>query len=94
MDGEALVTVRVHAGARRRGVRVVDGVVRVEVTAPPEKGRANRAVVEELARALGVRRSALELVAGATARDKRIRIRGMSPDELQRRLRALADGGT
>lgn len=86
------LTVRVHAGARRTRVRADRGRLRVEVTAPPERGRANRAVVEAVAAALGVRRSAVEIVAGATHRDKRIAVRGLDPDRLAELVSALADG--
>ncbi|RMH77298.1 MAG: DUF167 domain-containing protein [Actinomyces sp.] len=86
------MTVRVHAGARRTRVRADGDLVRVEVTAPAEKGRANRAVVEAVADALGVRRSAVEIVAGVTRRDKRIAVRGLDPDRLAERLAALAEG--
>ena len=48
--------------------------IRVRVTAPPERGKANRAVVELLARELGVAPTALEIVRGARSRRKTIRI--------------------
>jgi uncharacterized protein len=47
-----------------------------QVTAAPESGRANVAVVALLAEALGVAASACEVVAGAASRRKRVRIRG------------------
>ena len=42
------LAVRVHPGARRNAIRgwLDDGALRLEVTAPPEDGRANRAVCE------------------------------------------------
>jgi uncharacterized protein YggU (UPF0235/DUF167 family) len=46
----------------------------VRVTAAPEDGKANAAVIALLAKALGVPRSALAIVRGATARDKIIRL--------------------
>jgi uncharacterized protein (TIGR00251 family) len=50
-------------------------VIRVRVTAAPEDGKANKAVLKLLAKALGVPASALELMRGQTARDKIIRLR-------------------
>lgn len=50
------------------------GAMRVRVTAPPEDGRANEAILALLARALGQPRSSLELLRGATSRDKLIGI--------------------
>lgn len=46
----------------------------IRVTAPPEGGRANDAILALLAKAIGRPRSSLELLRGATARDKLIGI--------------------
>ena len=59
-----------------------DGVLRVRVAAPPTDGRANEAVVDLLARAFGVPRSAVSLVSGASSRDKVFRVARRSLDEL------------
>ncbi len=66
--------VRVTPRARRAGVGLEGAVWRIAVTAPPEDGRANAAVAEALAHALGVAKGRLVLVQGATARDKRFRL--------------------
>ena len=69
-----LVEVRVQARARRNEVVEQDGVLRVRVTAAPEGGEANRAVIALLAEAFGVAPSRVTLVRGATSRDKLFRI--------------------
>ncbi len=67
---------RVQPKARRNEiVEQPDGGWRVRVTAAPEGGAANRAVIALLADALGVAPSRLELVRGATSRDKLFRVR-------------------
>ena len=60
--------------------------MRIRVTAAPEAGRANRAVIGLLADTLGVPRSSIELVKGAAARDKLFRVAEHSADELRARL--------
>ncbi len=71
----ALLQVRVQPKARRNEVvEQADGVFRVRVTAAPEGGEANRAVIALLAEALGVAPSRVALVRGATSRDKLFRI--------------------
>jgi hypothetical protein len=62
--------VRATPRARRPGLAYEAGVFRIGVTAPAEDGRANAAVAEALAEALGVAKSRLRLIRGATARDK------------------------
>lgn len=89
----AIVRVRAQPGARRSGiVGEHDGALKIAVTAAPEKGKANKALVEVLARALGVRKSSVQLIAGETSGHKRFRVLGIGPAELRRRLRAAARG--
>lgn len=65
---------RVTPRARREEITRVAGVLRAAVFAPPEDGKANAAVQALLAHALGVARSRLVLVRGASARDKVFRL--------------------
>jgi uncharacterized protein len=62
------------------------GALRVRVAAAPVGGEANHAVIALLAAAFAVPRSAVELVRGATGRDKLFRVAGYSVDELRVRL--------
>lgn len=61
-------------------------VLKVSVTAAPEKGKANEAVEALLAEALGLARSAVTVVAGQTSKQKRVEIAGLDADEVRRRL--------
>src|SRR6516225_7558241 len=85
-----VLPVRAQPGARKTGVlREQAGALKVAVTAPPEDGRANKALVEALRELLNLKRSQVELLSGQTSRDKRFLIRGLSWEELQQRLRQL-----
>lgn len=66
--------VRATPRARRAACTRDGDLWKIAVTAPPEEGRANAAVAEALAHALGVAKGRLTLVAGATARTKRFRL--------------------
>lgn len=84
-----VLSVRAQPNARKNAVLGVrGGALRVAVSAPPEDGRANEALVEVLRGWLGVRRSEVELVAGHTNRDKRFLIRGLTPESLAERIAA------
>jgi uncharacterized protein (TIGR00251 family) len=92
-DG-VLLRVKVQPRARRPGLDglrdAADGPrLRIAVATAPEDGRANRAVCEALAAALGVAPSAVAVAQGAAARDKLVRVAG-APDVLAARLAALA----
>ena len=70
----ATFALRVTPGARRDVLTDEDGTLRCTTTAAPEDGRANAAVAEQLARALGVAKTRLTLLRGATSRDKVFRL--------------------
>jgi uncharacterized protein len=59
---------------------------KVRVSAAPERGRANDAVVRLLAGRLGLPRAAVSVVSGHAARDKIVELRGLDPGEAERRL--------
>lgn len=79
----AVLAVRAQPGARKNAVVGEQaGALKVVVTAPPEDGRANAALVEVLRDWLGLRRSQVELLSGPTSRNKQFLIRGVSAEEL------------
>ena len=58
----------------------------MRVTAAPEGGRANDAVVRLLADALNLSHRDVDIVSGHAARDKVVSVAGIDADELERRL--------
>ncbi len=79
--GGVLVRLRVSAGASR--TRVVGGhggAMKLQVSAPPEKGKANREVLALVARTFGLPPSGVSLVKGETSQDKVVRL-PLSRDE-------------
>ncbi|WP_018872639.1 DUF167 domain-containing protein [Thioalkalivibrio sp. ALJ16] len=79
--------VKVAPGSRRTAITGWMGdTLKLQVQAAPEKGRANQAVIELLARDLGCPKSAIRVVAGASARSKTIEVEGWSEDALRRAL--------
>ena len=90
----ARVGVRVSPGAAGSEIVGRHGDAwRVRLAAPPERGRANEALLELLASALDVPRRRVGLVAGGTSRDKVIEVEGMARDEVERRLAARRGKG-
>ena len=82
-----VLPVRAQPGARKNGIAGEQaGALKVLVTAPPEDGKANKSILEVLRKALGLKRSQIDLLSGATSRDKRILIRGLTQAEMETRL--------
>ena len=79
-----ILPVRAQAGARRNGiVGEHAGLLRVAVTAAPEKGKANKAIVSVLSDALKIPKSSIELVSGDTSSQKRFLIAGVDAEKLR-----------
>lgn len=87
---EGGVTIRLKAvpGAKRDELAGVLGDrLKVRVSAPPEGGKANKAICALLARALGVKRRDVEIISGPTNPEKVARVLGI--DEATARERVL-----
>ena len=79
--------VRVSPGARGDAIAGwIGDALKVRVAAPPERGKANDAVVALVAGALGIPASRVTVVRGATSRDKLLQVEDVSEDEVRRRL--------
>jgi uncharacterized protein len=78
---DVLVTPR---ASRERLGPVVDGRLKVAVSAPPVDGEANAAVCALLARALGVARSRVSVARGDSSRRKTVRVEGVAVDVVVR----------
>ena len=84
-----VIPVRARPGARREGVDGTHGgALRVSVSAAPEQGKANEAIVEVLAGVLKCKRHQVTLLSGASSRSKRFLVAGSTPDEIRVRLDA------
>lgn len=68
-----------------------EGTIRVAVTAAPANNEANRAVIELLAKTLGIAKSHLDIVRGGTSRTKMIRVEGLSEPEVRARIQGGND---
>jgi uncharacterized protein len=80
---------RVVPGARRSEIVGRHGDAwKLRVTAPPERGAANEAVVDLLAGALGVSARDVRLVSGHGSRDKIVELTALGADEAEARLAA------
>jgi uncharacterized protein (TIGR00251 family) len=90
-DPSTRLRLRVSPGASRSEIVGRHGEAwKARVTAPPESGKANDALVELLASTLGVSRSGVEIVAGHGSRDKTVVVRGLDGDDVDARLAAPA----
>jgi uncharacterized protein len=85
-----VLRVRVLPRARTNALALdPSGTLRARLTAPPVEGAANRALLELLARELGLKRADFALVHGAHGRDKLVEVLGCTAEDLAVRLARL-----
>ena len=85
-DGVVL-SVLAKPGAKRDGiVGLHASSLKVSVTAAPEKGKANKAIVKVLAKRLGVAPSTITIVGGEMSRNKKVRVLSLRASDVVERL--------
>jgi len=83
----ARISVTVSPGAARTELVGRHGDSwKARIAAPPERGRANDALVELLSSALDMPRSSVRIVSGLTAKAKVVEVDGLAAREAERRL--------
>jgi uncharacterized protein (TIGR00251 family) len=85
LDSETRLSVRVRPGAGRS--RIKDrrgGILRLDVAAPPERGKANQELVKFLAKILRLPKSRVRICSGERSRDKVVGIAGVEEEEVAR----------
>jgi uncharacterized protein len=93
-QGGVLIDVRVIPRAGRSGLAGArDGALVVRVNAPPVDGAANAALIEVLAKVLGVPKRAVMVVSGDRSRRKRVRVEGVTAASVEAILRAIGGDG-
>jgi uncharacterized protein (TIGR00251 family) len=84
----AAIAVRVTPRARRNEIVGVmrNGTIKIRLVAPPVEGKANAALVDLLADVVGVAQSRIDIVAGASGRDKLVSVMDMDAETLHQRI--------
>ncbi len=91
----ALFDVHVAPGASRtRIVGEYSGALKIAVSAAPERGKANKALLAVLAKALGTKKAFVTLVSGQTSRTKRVAVEGQTSAQLERKLAEICEKAT
>lgn len=86
-DAGVEIALKVQPKARRPGISGIhDQRLRVAVSAPPENGKANQAVLRLMATALEVSVRQVEIVRGTTSRSKQLRVTGVTLEDARSRL--------
>ncbi len=88
----ALIKVKVKPQAsatKFKGILDLNGgkILKIDVAAPPEKGKANEELIKFLAKKLKVQKGEIAIKSGATSREKQLEINGLSFEKIIERLK-------
>jgi len=79
-----ILSIRTQPGSsKNRIIGEYGGRLKLAVTAAPEKGKANKAVIELLADTLRINESSIQIISGESSRDKRLMIEGLTPEDIK-----------
>ena len=82
-DGDSVIRIKVlPRSSRNQIVGIEAGVLKIKLTAPPVEGKANKALVQFLAKIMGVPKKDIEIISGQRSTDKTIRVPGHALDRL------------
>jgi len=88
VDGGVVLTAKIVPGSNSptRICGLLDGMLKIKVSAAPEKGKANQCLLKFLAKQLGVKKKAVSIISGKTSPVKHIQVSGISADALLKKL--------
>jgi uncharacterized protein (TIGR00251 family) len=87
INGGVVFKVKAVPGSSRTVVSgLLDGMLKVKIAAPPEKGKANQCLIEFLAKKLGTKKNAVSIMTGQTNPIKQVQVMGMSGQTLLKKL--------
>jgi len=88
IDGGVVFTAKIVPGSSgsTRICGLLDGMVKVKVSAAPEKGKANKCLLKFLAKQLDVKRNAISIISGQTSPVKHVQVLDISTDMLMEKL--------
>ena len=87
VDGGVVFRVKVVPGSSKTvDCGLLDGMIKIKVSAAPEKGKANKNLVEFLAKKLGLKKRAVSIVSGQTNPVKEVLVHGISTESLLEKM--------
>ena len=87
IEGGVVFSAKIVPGSSRTCVcGLLDGMLKIKISAQPEKGKANQRLLEFLAKQLGVKKSTISIISGQTNPIKQVQALGISADALLKKL--------
>jgi hypothetical protein len=86
-ETQAKIAVQISPGASKNEINgMLNDVLRIKIAAPPEKGKANKELIDYLSHLLDIRKDRLDIVKGHTSKNKLISVDGLSKVSILEKL--------
>jgi len=87
VDNSVVFKVKVVPGSSKTAVcGLLDDMLKIKVSAAPEKGKANKCLLDFLSKQLGLKKNAVSIISGKTSAVKGVRVMGISVKQLSKKL--------
>ena len=87
IDNSVVFKVKVVPGSSKTAVcGLLDDMLKIKVSAAPEKGKANKCLLDFLSKQLGLKKNAVSIISGKTSAVKGVRVMGISVEQLSKKL--------
>lgn len=84
VEAALILPVKVVPGSSKTAIAgLINGMLKVKVSAPTRKGKANKCLINFLAKKLKLKRQDVSIISDRTAAVKKLRVVGLSPDQLR-----------
>jgi len=88
VDGGVVFAAKIVPGSSRTSISgIFDGMLKIKISAAPEKGKANQCLVNFLAKQLGVKKKAISIISGQINPVKSVQVLGISAEMLLKKIR-------
>ncbi len=86
---QSKIAVKITPNAGRNEISgLADDVWRIKIAAPPEKGKANKELIEFLSKCLGTKKDNVIIIKGQNSHNKLVMVRGLPQEDVVRRLKS------
>ena len=83
LDDAVIFTVKVVPGSSKtQTAGLLNGMIKIRISAAPEKGKANKALIDFIAEQLDVKSTAVSIISGLRTAVKRVQVTGIRADKI------------
>ncbi len=92
-EGGVVFTAKIVPGSSRTSAcGLLNGILKIKISAAPEKGKANQCLLKFLVKQLGVKKNAVRIISGQTNPVKKVQVLGVSAETLLEKLNLNKQG--